>query len=54
MPAPTPLPAPAAAFGGPDLETLYITTAAGPGRSGGELFRLQAGVTGLASHAYQG
>jgi sugar lactone lactonase YvrE len=42
------------AFGGPDLETLYITTAAGPGRSGGELFSVQAGVAGLATHAYQG
>jgi sugar lactone lactonase YvrE len=42
------------AFGGQDLETLYITTAAGPGSSGGELFRLQAGVTGLATHAYWG
>jgi sugar lactone lactonase YvrE len=42
------------AFGGPGLETLYITTAAGPGSSGGELFYFQAGVTGLVSHAYQG
>jgi sugar lactone lactonase YvrE len=42
------------AFGGPDLETLYITTAAGPGSSGGELFWLRPGVTGLPTHAYQG
>jgi len=42
------------AFGGPDLETLYITTAAGPEGSGGELFAWQAGIAGLASHAYQG
>ncbi len=51
------LPAPrvsSCAFGGPGLETLFITTAAGPGSSGGELFSARAGVTGLASHAYQG
>jgi sugar lactone lactonase YvrE len=51
------LPAPrvtSCAFGGPDMETLYITTAAGPGSSGGELFSVRAGVAGLASHAYQG
>jgi sugar lactone lactonase YvrE len=51
------LPAPrvtSCAFGGPDLETLYITTAAGPGRAGGELFSARAGVAGLATHAYQG
>lgn len=40
--APAPLPAPAA------------TTAAGPSRSGRELFSVRAGVTGLATHAYQG
>ncbi len=42
------------AFGGHDLETLYITTAAGPGGSGGELFSVPAGVAGLPTHAYQG
>jgi sugar lactone lactonase YvrE len=42
------------AFGGLDLETLYITTAAGAGNSGGELFSVRAGVAGLPSHAYQG
>jgi sugar lactone lactonase YvrE len=42
------------AFGGPDLETLYITTAAGPGCSGGDLFSAVAGVAGLTTHAYQG
>ncbi len=51
------LPAPrvtSCAFGGPDMETLYITTAAGPGDRGGEVFSLRVGVAGLASHAYQG
>ncbi len=42
------------AFGGPGLETLYITTAAGPGDSGGELFAATPGVAGLVTHAYQG
>ena len=42
------------AFGGPDLATLYITTAAGPGSSGGELFSVRPGVAGLVTHAYQG
>ena len=42
------------AFGGPDMETLYITTAAGPGNSGGELFCAPAGVPGLPGHPYQG
>jgi sugar lactone lactonase YvrE len=42
------------AFGGPDLETLYISTAAGPGRSGGELFSAAPGVAGLVTHAYGG
>ena len=42
------------AFGGPDLATLYITTAAGPGDQGGELFRVPAGVAGLPSYPYQG
>jgi sugar lactone lactonase YvrE len=51
------LPAPrvtSCAFGGPDLETLYITTAASPGGAGGELFSARAGVTGRATHAYRG
>jgi sugar lactone lactonase YvrE len=42
------------AFGGPDLDQLYITTAAGPGRSAGALFTCAAGVTGLATHPYRG
>jgi len=42
------------AFGGPDLETLYITTAAGPGRTGGEVYSMPAGVSGLPAHAYGG
>lgn len=42
------------AFGGQDLATLYITTAAGPGDKGGELFSVPAGVAGLPAHAYGG
>ena len=42
------------AFGGPDLRTLYITTAAGPGRSGGALFACQVGVAGLPANPYRG
>jgi sugar lactone lactonase YvrE len=33
-------------FGGPDLDRLYITTAAGPGESAGALFVCEPGVTG--------
>jgi sugar lactone lactonase YvrE len=42
------------AFGGPDLDQLFITTAAGPGRSGGALFTCAAGVNGLPAYSYQG
>jgi sugar lactone lactonase YvrE len=35
------------AFGGTDLATLYITTAAGPGTCGGALFSCRPGATGL-------
>ena len=42
------------AFGGPGLDQLYITTAAGPGRSAGALFTCAAGVTGLPAYPYQG
>jgi len=42
------------AFGGPDLRTLYITTAAGPGRSGGAVFACQVAVAGLPAHPYRG
>jgi sugar lactone lactonase YvrE len=42
------------AFGGPDLDQLFITTAAGPGRSGGALFTCPAGVKGLPAYRYRG
>ena len=42
------------AFGGPDLRTLYITTAAGPGWSGGALFACQVAPAGLSANAYGG
>jgi sugar lactone lactonase YvrE len=42
------------AFGGPDLDQLYITTAAGPGRCAGALFTCPAGITGLPAHHYGG
>ena len=42
------------AFGGPDLTELFITTAAGPGRSAGALFTCPAGVKGLPAYSYQG
>jgi sugar lactone lactonase YvrE len=42
------------AFGGQELDELFITTAAGPGRSGGALFTCPAGVKGLPAHTYQG
>ena len=42
------------AFGGPDLDQLYITTAAGAGRSPGALFTCPAGVKGLPAHPYRG
>ncbi len=42
------------AFGGPELDQLYITSAAGPGRCAGSLFTCPAGVKGLPTHAYQG
>lgn len=42
------------AFGGPDLDQLYITTAAGPGRSAGALFTCPAGIRGLPAHPYRG
>ena len=41
-------------FGGPDLDRLYITTAAGPGESAGALFVCQPGVTGQPSHPFRG
>lgn len=42
------------AFGGPALDQLYITSAAGPGRCAGSLFTCPAGVTGLPTHPYAG
>jgi sugar lactone lactonase YvrE len=42
------------AFGGPRLDQLYVTTAAGPGSSAGALFTCPAGVTGLPAHPYRG
>lgn len=41
-------------FGGPDLDWLYITTAAGPGRSAGSVFSCAAGVRGLPTFRYRG
>ena len=43
-----------AAFGGPDLRDLYITSAAGDGRHPGGLFVAQPGVRGLPANAYTG
>jgi sugar lactone lactonase YvrE len=42
------------AFGGPDLATLYITTADGPGRCAGALFACQPGATGLPANPFRG
>lgn len=42
------------AFGGPELDQLYITTAAGPGRCAGALFTCPAGVRGLPAFPYRG
>jgi len=42
------------AFGGPDLATLYITTAAGPGPRAGALFACQPGATGLPANPFRG
>jgi sugar lactone lactonase YvrE len=41
-------------FGGPDLDRLYITTAQGPGESGGALFVCEPGGTGQPSHPFRG
>jgi len=42
------------AFGGADMATLYITTAAGPGRSGGAVFSCRPGAIGLPANRYLG
>ena len=41
-------------FGGPELDLLYITTAAGPGRSAGAVFSCESGVRGLPTFPYRG
>ncbi|HEU4599464.1 MAG TPA: SMP-30/gluconolactonase/LRE family protein, partial [Solirubrobacterales bacterium] len=46
----------ACSFGGPDRETLFVTTARAddplPGDAGGALFAARPGVAGLPLHAY--
>jgi sugar lactone lactonase YvrE len=42
------------AFGGTDLATLYITTAAGPGACSGGLFSCRPGTTGLPVSPFRG
>jgi sugar lactone lactonase YvrE len=42
------------AFGGADLDQLFITTASGPGRSAGALFTCPAGVRGIPAFPYRG
>jgi sugar lactone lactonase YvrE len=42
------------AFGGPDLDILYITSAEGPGAAPGALFSCRPGVTGQPSHPFRG
>ncbi len=42
------------AFGGPDLDQLYITTADGPGQETGALFTCPAGIAGLPAYPYRG
>jgi sugar lactone lactonase YvrE len=42
------------AFGGPGLDRLYVTTAAGPGRPAGGLFVLSPGVAGLPAYPFAG
>jgi sugar lactone lactonase YvrE len=41
-------------FGGPDLDRLYITSAAGGGAAAGGLFVCEPGVTGQPSHPFRG
>jgi sugar lactone lactonase YvrE len=41
-------------FGGPGLDRLYITTAAGPGEQAGALFVCEPGVAGQPSHPFRG
>ena len=42
------------AFGGRDLDVLYISTATGPGPSAGALFSCRPGVTGQECHPFRG
>jgi sugar lactone lactonase YvrE len=42
------------AFGGPGLDRLYVTTAAGAGNPAGGLFVLSPGVAGLPSYPFAG
>jgi len=42
------------AFGGTDLDVLYISTAAGPGTSAGALFACRPGATGQECHPFRG
>jgi sugar lactone lactonase YvrE len=42
------------AFGGDNLATLYITTAAGPGARGGALFSCLPGAAGLPANPFRG
>jgi len=42
------------AFGGRDLDVLYISTAAGPGTSAGALFACRPGATGQECHPFRG
>jgi sugar lactone lactonase YvrE len=41
-------------FGGPGLDQLYVTAAAGAGAAEGALYRGQAGVAGLPAHPFRG
>jgi sugar lactone lactonase YvrE len=42
------------AFGCPGMDTLYITTAAGPGTCAGALLACRPGTTGLPAHPFRG
>jgi sugar lactone lactonase YvrE len=42
------------AFGGPGLDLLYVTAAAGPGAAEGALYRGMAGVAGLPAYPFRG
>jgi sugar lactone lactonase YvrE len=42
------------AFGGPELDELYVTTARGPEPDSGGVFRVLTGARGLQPHAFSG